>query len=58
MGNFSEFTEELEDSPAQTVGELFIFVGECHRTQSGEIPKTMKAIKKMPYLSISPVRPD
>lgn len=42
--NFSEFIRELEASPSRTVGELFIFVDECHRTQSGRLHKTMKAI--------------
>ena len=31
-------------SRAQTVGELFVFVDECHRTQSGKLHRTMKAL--------------
>ncbi|KSV17228.1 restriction endonuclease subunit R [Dehalococcoides mccartyi] len=46
VDNFNEFIKELEDSPAQTVGELFIFVDECHRTQSGKLHKVMKAMLK------------
>jgi len=46
VDNFNEFIKELEDSPSQTVGELFIFVDECHRTQSGKLHKVMKAILK------------
>lgn len=46
VDNFNEFIKELEDSPVQTVGELFIFVDECHRTQSGKLHKVMKAILK------------
>ncbi|MCF7635006.1 MAG: restriction endonuclease subunit R [Dehalococcoides mccartyi] len=46
VDNFNEFIKELEDSPAQTVGELFIFVDECHRTQSGKLHKVMKALLK------------
>ena len=30
--------------PSQTVGELFIFVDECHRTQSGRLHRVMKAM--------------
>ena len=46
VDNFNEFIKELENSPSQTVGELFIFVDECHRTQSGKLHKVMKAILK------------
>jgi type I restriction enzyme R subunit len=46
VDNFSEFIKELEESPDQTVGELFIFVDECHRTQSGKLHKVMKALLK------------
>ena len=46
VDNFDEFIEELKSGPTQTVGELFIFVDECHRTQSGKLHKTMKAILK------------
>ncbi|BAQ34146.1 type I restriction endonuclease subunit R [Dehalococcoides sp. UCH007] len=46
VDNFNEFIKELEDNPAQTVGELFIFVDECHRTQSGKLHRVMKALLK------------
>lgn len=42
--NFDNFIEELSNSPTKTVGELFVFVDECHRTESGKLHKTMKAI--------------
>lgn len=42
--NFDKFIEELRTGPTQTVGELFIFVDECHRTQSGKLHKVMKAM--------------
>lgn len=42
--NFNEFIRELESQPSKTVGELFVFVDECHRTQSGRLHRTMKAI--------------
>ncbi len=46
VDNFNEFIEELQNAPCQTVGELFVFVDECHRTQSGKLHKVMKAILK------------
>ncbi len=46
VDNFDAFIEELKRSPTHTVGELFIFVDECHRTQSGKLHKAMKAILK------------
>jgi len=42
--NFEEFIRELEAQPCQTVGELFVFVDECHRTQSGKLHRVMKAL--------------
>lgn len=41
--DFDKFIEELKNSPTQTVGEIFVFVDECHRTQSGKLHKAMKA---------------
>ncbi|MBI4302876.1 MAG: HsdR family type I site-specific deoxyribonuclease [Chloroflexi bacterium] len=43
---FDEFIKELEVSPSRAVGELFIFVDECHRTQSGKLHKAMQAVLK------------
>ncbi|MBW7894136.1 MAG: HsdR family type I site-specific deoxyribonuclease [Opitutaceae bacterium] len=42
--NFDAFIEELKSRPSPAVGELFIFVDECHRTQSGKLHKTMKTL--------------
>src|SRR3990172_4642890 len=42
--NFDEFIEELKSGPTHTVGEVFVFVDECHRTQSGKLHRVMKAI--------------
>lgn len=42
--NFNEFIKELESRPTKAVGELFVFVDECHRTESGKLNRTMKAI--------------
>lgn len=46
VDNFNEFIRELKSSPSQTVGEIYVFVDECHRTHSGKLHKTMKAILK------------
>lgn len=42
--DFDRYIEELRSAPAQTMGELFVFVDECHRTQSGKLHKVMKAM--------------
>jgi type I restriction enzyme R subunit len=44
VDNFDQFIRELEAQPCQAVGELFVFVDECHRTQSGKLHRVMKAI--------------
>ena len=44
VGDFDAFIEEIKKQPSPAVGELFIFVDECHRTQSGKLHKTMKAL--------------
>jgi type I restriction enzyme, R subunit len=42
--DFEEYLEELKKNPPKVKGELFVFVDECHRTQSGRFHKLMKAI--------------
>jgi type I restriction enzyme R subunit len=42
--DFDAFLKELEAHPSQTVGEVFAFIDECHRTQSGKLHRTMKAM--------------
>ncbi len=44
VDNFEQFIKELEAQPSQTVGEIFVFVDECHRTQSGKLHRVMKAL--------------
>jgi type I restriction enzyme R subunit len=44
VDDFEQFIEELASQPSPAVGELFIFVDECHRTQSGKLHRTMKAL--------------
>jgi type I restriction enzyme R subunit len=44
VDNFDSFIKELKSQPSQTVGEVFVFVDECHRTQSGKLNEVMKAM--------------
>jgi len=44
VDDFDAFIKELEAKPSQTVGEVFVFVDECHRTQSGKLHRVMKAL--------------
>ena len=44
VDDFDAFIEELKKQPSPAVGELFVFVDECHRTQSGKLHRTMKAL--------------
>lgn len=41
VDDFDDFIKDLEAQPSQTVGEIFVFVDECHRTQSGKLHKVM-----------------
>jgi type I restriction enzyme, R subunit len=44
VDDFDAFIRELEAQPSKTVGEVFVFVDECHRTQSGRLHRAMKAM--------------
>jgi type I restriction enzyme R subunit len=44
VDDFEALIKEIEAQPSQTVGELFVFVDECHRTQSGKLHRTMTAL--------------
>ena len=44
VDDFDAFIRELEAQPSPTVGEVFVFVDECHRTQSGKLHRVMKAM--------------
>ena len=44
VDDFEAYIKELEGQPSQTFGEVFVFVDECHRTQSGKLHRIMKAI--------------
>jgi len=42
--DFDAWIKDLEGQPSPTVGEIFVFVDECHRTQSGKLHRAMKAM--------------
>lgn len=42
--NFNTFIKDLEQNRPDVAGDLFVFVDECHRTQSGKLHKVMKAV--------------
>ena len=44
VDDFDAFIKDLQGQPSPTVGEVFVFVDECHRTQSGRLHKVMKAL--------------
>ncbi len=44
VDDFDAFIRDLEAEPSPTVGEVFVFVDECHRTQSGKLHRVMKAM--------------
>lgn len=44
VDDFEAFIKELKSQPSRTVGEVFVFVDECHRTQSGKLHRVMKAM--------------
>ena len=44
VDDFEAFIRDLEAQPSQAVGDLFVFVDECHRTQSGKLHRTMQAL--------------
>lgn len=40
---FHEYIKEIQENDIKVYGDLFVFVDECHRTQSGKFNKFMKA---------------
>jgi type I restriction enzyme R subunit len=44
VDDFDAFIRELEAKPSPTVGDVFVFVDECHRTQTGKLHRLMKAM--------------
>jgi type I restriction enzyme R subunit len=44
VDDFDAFIKELQGQPSKTVGEVFVFVDECHRSQSGKLHRVMTAM--------------
>lgn len=44
VDDFEAFLRDLATQPSQTQGEIYVFVDECHRTQSGKLHRLMKAL--------------
>jgi type I restriction enzyme R subunit len=44
VDDIDAFIKDLEGQPSLTVGEVFVFVDECHRTQSGKLHRVMTAM--------------
>ncbi|MFK8113200.1 MAG: type I restriction endonuclease subunit R, partial [Rubripirellula sp.] len=42
--DFGAMIAELQQQPSPVAGQLFVFVDECHRTQSGRLNKVMRAL--------------
>ncbi|MHA1278611.1 MAG: type I restriction endonuclease subunit R [Candidatus Helarchaeota archaeon] len=42
VGDIEAYIKDMENKPSPTVGEVFVFVDECHRTQSNKLHKFMK----------------
>ncbi len=44
VDDFEAFLRDLAAQPSPTQGEIYVFVDECHRTQSGKLHRVMKAM--------------
>ncbi|KXU29474.1 restriction endonuclease subunit R [Sphingobium sp. 22B] len=44
VDDFDAFIQEIEAQPTKSVGDIFVLVDECHRTQSGKLHRIMKAM--------------
>ncbi|MGB3906953.1 MAG: HsdR family type I site-specific deoxyribonuclease [Methanomethylovorans sp.] len=44
VDDLDAFIKDLKAQPSKTIGEVFVFVDECHRTQSGKLHRMMKAV--------------
>jgi len=44
VDDFEAFIEQVRAQPSVTVGDVFVFVDECHRSQSGKLHRAMKAM--------------
>jgi type I restriction enzyme R subunit len=51
---FEEYMKELKESEINIYGDLFVFVDECHRTQSGKLHSFMKEkLKKATFIGFT-----
>lgn len=44
VDDFEAFLQDLAAQPSPTQGDIYVFVDECHRTQSGKLHRVMKAM--------------
>jgi type I restriction enzyme, R subunit len=44
VDDFEAYIKTLQSQPSPTVGEVFVFIDECHRTQNGKLHRAMKAV--------------
>lgn len=44
VDDFDAYIKDLEGQPSPAVGDVFVFIDECHRTQSGKLHRAMKAM--------------
>lgn len=44
VSDYDAFIDELKSNKPVAVGDVYVFVDECHRTQSGRLHKVMKAM--------------
>ena len=44
VDDFEAYIAALKQAPSPAVGELYVFVDECHRTQGGKLHEIMKAL--------------
>jgi type I restriction enzyme, R subunit len=44
VDDFDAYIKQLQSQPSPTVGEVFVFIDECHRTQNGKLHRAMKAV--------------
>lgn len=42
--DYRTFIEDLKNNPIKTQGNIFVFIDECHRSQSGNLNETMKLV--------------
>jgi type I restriction enzyme, R subunit len=44
VDDIDAFLKDLKEQPSPTIGDVFVFVDECHRSQSGTLHRVMKAM--------------